>query len=194
MRRFVPFAAAVLLLLTPAFAPAQYYRGDPSALVDSWYRTYLGHPADSGITYWVNHLQQGDSPDSVIAGILASDEYYKKCGGTPDGFIAGLFKDLLQRRPTTSELDFWVRRLYTQDRQDLAHDLMTQNPGTWVGSSATVQPVVPFVTTAPRIVIEPQYRWDRDRHEDWDQHHEIHDYRRPIYPYRRDDHRDDHRR
>ncbi len=192
MRRIALFAAAALLLVTPSFAKAQYYGGgDPNTLVDSWYRTYLGHPADSGITYWVNHLQQGDSADSVIAGILASDEYYKKCGNTPDGFIAGLFNDLLRRRPSQSELDFWVRRLYTEDRQNLAHDVMTQNPGTWVGSNTVVQPAV---TTVPGIIIQPIYRWDRDRHDDWNQHHEIYDYRRPVLPYRHDDQRDNHRR
>src|ERR1700676_2004803 len=119
MRRFVLISAAVILCLAPCAARAQSY-GDPSSLVDYWYRTYLGRPADSGITFWVNHLQQGDSTDSVLAGILGSDEYYKRGGGTPEGFISLLFRDVVKRPPSPNDLDFWVRRMYTEDRQSVA--------------------------------------------------------------------------
>src|SRR5579862_7942657 len=118
MKRLLFILALLAGCLLPAFAPAQYYGGDPNALVDSWYRTYLGRAADSGMTYWVSQLVQGIPPDAVIAGILASDEYYTRAGGTPQGFVTLLFNDILKRPPSAGEVDFWVRRMYTESRQD----------------------------------------------------------------------------
>ena len=202
MRRIILIGAAAVVCvagLVPSAARAQVY-GDQYSLIDYWYRTYLGRPGvgDTGMDYWVNHLRQGDSPDSVLAGILASDEYYKKAGYTPEGYIAQLFSDLLKRRPSPSELDFWVRRLYTEDRQGVADELLTQNPGVWVGAGTAV---IPPAKTTPNIIVTPgiegyRYRdWDRDRRGDWDRRREIYDYRRPYYPYSRghdEHHRDEH--
>jgi uncharacterized protein DUF4214 len=189
MRRNLLFATAALLFLAPATVNAQAY-GDPSSLVDYWYRTYLGRPADSGLTFWVNHLQQGDPPDSVLAGILGSDEYYKRAGGTPD---------IVKRQPSPSEMDFWVRRQYTEDRQSVADEILTQNPGVWVGASPPVGvPAPPPVIVNPGVIVTPgidyyQHRdWDRDRHNNWDIHRDIHEYRRPPVQIHRDIHRDEH--
>jgi len=194
MRRFIMITAITLLALTPAlasaqtYAPVQTYGGaqtygsDPNALVDSWYRTYLGRAPDSGMTYWVNHLLQGDSPDAVIAGILGSDEYYLKSGGTPAGFVNQVFNDLLRRPPTPRELDFWARRLYTEPRSEVAQHILTQNPGVWVGATTTTSTVAPPAVSG--VIITPSYRWERERHEDWQRRHEVYDYRRPVYPYR----------
>lgn len=183
MRRLVLFAAAALLCLAPSAARAQTY-GDPTSLVNYWYQTYLGRPGDGGMTYWVNHLQQGDAPDSVLAGILASDEFYQRAGNTPQGYIALLFNDILKRPPSANELNYWVGRMYTEDRQGIAEDLLTQNPGTWVGAGTVytpppvVQPGV-VVTTPPSVIYVPHDHWERDRHIDWAVHHDIHEYHRP---------------
>jgi hypothetical protein len=187
MRRILFLAVAVLVSLTPAVATAQTY-GNPSSLVDSWYRAYLGRPADSGMTYWVNQLQQGTPPDSVLAGILASDEYYNKGGGTPQGFVTALFNDVLKRPPSPADLNFWMSRMYTESRQDIADEVLTQNPGVWVGANVTVQPAAPPVTAAPGVIVAPNWNWERDRRGDWDHHHEIHDYRRPVPPRHVDEH------
>ncbi len=196
MRRLILFSAVVLLCLAPSAVRAQGY-GDPSSLVNYWYQTYLGRPADAGITYWVNHLQQGDSPDSVLAGILASDEFYSRAGNTPQGYITLLYNDILKRQPNANELNYWVGRMYTEDRQGIADEILTQNPGTWVGAGtvSTPPPVVQpgVVVTPPGIIYAPHANWERDRHEDWDRHHDIHEYRRPDIR-RPDDHgrRDEH--
>ncbi len=192
MRRFALAAAAALTLLTPSFAPAQYYGGDPNSLVDSWYRTYLRRPPDPNMVNWVSMLQQGNPPDVVLAAILGSDEYYAKAGGTAQGFITTLFNDVLGRPPSPGEVDFWVRRMYTEARTDVAHEILTQNPGVWIGSTTTVRPYAPPVRAVPGVVVTPGYRWERERHEDWERRHEFYDYRRPYYPYRHDE--DHHRR
>jgi hypothetical protein len=180
---------AILFVIAASFAPAQSY-GDPASLVDYWYRTYLGRPADSGITYWVNEFQQGASPDQVLAGILASDEYYKKGGGTPEGFVTALFNDVLKHPPAPADVDFWVRRMYTESRQDVADEVLTQNPGVWVGANMAVPQPPPVAVTpvAPGVIVSPGGGWDRDRHEDWNHHHDIHDYRRPSPPKHVEEH------
>ncbi len=53
MRRLILIGAVAVVCLAglaPSAARAQAY-GDQYALVDYWYRTYLGRPADSGIEY-----------------------------------------------------------------------------------------------------------------------------------------------
>jgi hypothetical protein len=197
MRYLVLLIAALFLSLEPSAAQAQTY-GDPNSLVDYWYRTYLGRTPDpSGIVTWVNALNQGTPPDAVLASILGSDEYYQRAGSTPEGFISQLFNDLLHRSPRPGDLDFWVRRMYTEDRRAIAADILTQNPGVWVGSNAVVTPpagVAPNLVVTPGIEVGRYRDWDRDRRWDWDRHHDIHEYRRPYYYRPYEHHEDEHHR
>jgi hypothetical protein len=138
------FSLAVLLGATaaPAQGYPEVYRGypaqqraypdDPRELVRQWYRKFLDRRVDpSGYQNWVDELVRGQPPEMVLAAILASDEYYQRAGSTPEGFVQKLFQDLTGRLPTRAELDFWVRRAYTQDRVDIAHALLTRYPQTW---------------------------------------------------------------
>jgi hypothetical protein len=169
MKRLILLAGAAVLAFAPA-APAQepYLRdpGNAAALVDGWYQRFLGRTArtDRGSRMWVDQLVGGSSPEAVLAGILSSDEYYNRAQSRPEQFIRNLFRDVLQRQPNQREYDFWVRRAYAQDtedmktRQDIAYDFLSRNPGSW------------RTATAPEP--EPRDRYD-------------YDYRRPYYPYRR---------
>jgi hypothetical protein len=48
-------------------------------LVDGYYSHYLARSADaSGVSYYVSALTQGATDESVIAGLVSSDEYYAK--------------------------------------------------------------------------------------------------------------------
>lgn len=178
MRRFI-FLSAVLLLWVPSVARAQYY-GDANALVDSWYRTYLGRAPDAGMVYWVNQLNQGKAADEVLAGILGSDEYYARAGSSPVGFLTQLYNDILKRAPAPSELNFWLPRMYTEERQTIADQFLNQTPGVWVGSTP---PSTPPVATPPAVNPGLEWHrhrdWYRDHHGDWNWHHHIYEYRRP---------------
>src|SRR5262245_22521632 len=121
MRYFSVFAltAASMFTVMSGAATAQYndypygysdYAGDSQALVSSWYQRFLGRPPDPGSATWVQQLQDGSAPDAVLAGILASDEYYRRSGGSPEGFVRKLFRDLTSRRPGPREADYWTRR------------------------------------------------------------------------------------
>ena len=163
-----------LLILTTAFllgqssaVYAQPY-DNSVASVDSWYRTYLGRSALNapGAAGWINLMRQGATPTSVICGILGSDEYYYRVGGTMPAFIQALYRNALQQPLSQSAYNFWLQRAYTHTRQQIAYEAFMMN-----GAGG---PIV-----APPPIVGP----DRDR-ERW-QHHEQHDYRRPYYPFQR---------
>jgi hypothetical protein len=92
-------------------------------LVDSWYRHYLGRPVDDvGLQAWLPELAIGH-PE---AGILGSPEYYNRHGGSPQGFVAGLYVDVLGRQPSANEVQNWVFRLNQMgwDRVSLADEFL----------------------------------------------------------------------
>jgi len=188
MRHLLILPALWLVGLPPA-APAQTYSDDPAATVDAWYRTYLGRPAydDPGSAGWVTQLYQGADPPSVLSGILGSDEYFNRSGNSMAGFIQNLYRQVRGRLPTASEQDFWLRRLYTQDRKGVAYEVLTQNPGS--GTAVTPPSTVVVVPERYQTWLRGHEReWARERelhHWDRDHHHGEHDYRRPYYPYRR---------
>jgi hypothetical protein len=169
MRNLIILSALGLLSLAPA-ADAQYYQppsNDPAALVDQWYMRFLGRTAttDRASLAWTNQLRQGASPESVLAGILSSDEYYNRAQSRPEAFIDNLYRDLVSRPATQNEIRFWVQRMYAQNpedtktRQDIAYDMLVQHPGSWQSPS-----------------LPPPRDRDRDRYD--------YDYHRPYYPYR----------
>jgi hypothetical protein len=109
----------------PAAGPAQYqyqwrhetynqaYPSDARALVISWYQRYLHRSPGNGEEMgWVNQLANGAAPETLLANILGSQEYFKNAGSTPQGFVQSLFEDLAGRRPTPQEVQYWVSQLY----------------------------------------------------------------------------------
>jgi hypothetical protein len=193
MRSLLLTFTAALFGLVPAAAWGQAY-GDPNSLVTYWYQTYLGRAPDPGAATWINDLNAGLPPDQVLASILGSDEFYARAGSNPQGYITMLYEDILKRPPTPSELSFWVSQMYTEDRTTVAEQILTQNPGVWVGSGEVITPSVtptpsvvvpPPVTATPPIVVTPgiehahHAHWERERYANWNWQHGIHEYRRP---------------
>jgi len=144
---------------------------DPVALVDFWYRAYLGRTAlnDPGSAAWINLLRRGTPPTSVLAGILASREFFNRVGGTMPAFINAVYRDVVGRPPTPGELRFWQRRAFTQSRREIANEILAQNPG--AGMFVTLPGVV-----GPPTVGSPGWSRNRWAHRD--------DFRRPFFPYR----------
>jgi hypothetical protein len=134
MRRFIIPALLGVFLLTSA-APAQYFPNSPERLVRNWYRQYLGRDLDQGGSGWVSLLENGASPDVVLASILGSDEYWQRAGGTPDGFVRALYMDLGRREPTRRDYDYWIRRLQYEQPSDVALGILHQFSGGWQRST-----------------------------------------------------------
>lgn len=122
--------------LPPAYQPAPVYAppavaapADPAGLVREWYRRYLGREGDpGGVATWVDSLRQGNPPDVVLATILASDEYYGRAGGSPEGLVQRLFADLTGRQPAGEEYGYWLDRISRGHWVDVIRDLLLRYP------------------------------------------------------------------
>ena len=100
--------------------PAQ----DDAAVVAMWYQKYLGRDPDaSGLQAWVQELRRGGR---VEASILGSDEYYVRHGNVPEGFVTGLYVEVLGRQPSVDEVQGWLVRLgqLGGDRTTLADEFL----------------------------------------------------------------------
>jgi hypothetical protein len=171
MRYLFLLTTAVLLGQSSAVSAQAY--GDPVAAVDSWYRAYLGRTSlnDPSSVGWVNLLRRGSSPQSVIAGILGSDEYFNRVGGTMPAFLQALSHEALGRPLSPSESNFWMQRAHTQTRQEIASEMLLQNPAGGI------------IVTPPAVVVPGRER-ERERAQERWRDQERYDYRRPYYPYR----------
>lgn len=132
MRRAI--LPALLLLVCVLPSEAQYGgqgRHDANRTVARWYQRYLGREMDPYAADWVRALQQGQDPEQVLAGILGSDEYYRRTGGTPAAFVRQLYLDVHRRRPTRQEVDHWARRVYYDSRTDVAYAILTRGARNW---------------------------------------------------------------
>ncbi len=95
-------------------------------MIDHLFRQYLRRPASPmDIHNGRLQLQAGLTPDGVAGGILGSSVYYQLHGNRPDGFIQGLFEDILEQEPTQQDMDYWMYRLQQlQNRQSLANEFL----------------------------------------------------------------------
>jgi hypothetical protein len=128
---------------------------DPGVrLVESYYQRYLGRAADpGGLQGWVSVL----GSVNVEAGILGSAEYYSRHGGTPAGFVTGLYVEVLGRQPAAAEVQVWLNRLQQVgwNRTVLADDFLR---------AATTElaqrglPLPAYYQTVPQVVapLQPQ--------------------------------------
>jgi hypothetical protein len=96
-------------------------------LVDSWYRTYLGRDAHGGEEQgWVGALLAGAREEDVLAGILASPEFYGHArglpasGGADERFVRALYGLLLGRPAGDAEAAGWVAALPALGRAGVA--------------------------------------------------------------------------
>jgi hypothetical protein len=82
--------------------------------IQRFFRQYLGHEASQGaVDFYLNGLAAGATYDEVKATILGSTEYIVRRGGTPAGYIDGLYLDLFGRSAPPEGLEFWGTFLQT---------------------------------------------------------------------------------
>jgi hypothetical protein len=164
MRRlFLAIGLAALLGPLPGsaqFGPGGY--GDRAEqLVGEWYSRYLGRDPDPYAATWIGSLRSGQTPEAVLAQILASDEYYLRAGNTPEGFVSTLYQQLTGRLPSRGEAQAWLGRVYHGERQDVAYQMLMRYPQDW--------------GRVPSPRFRDEERRDRDRYEP-----EEHRFRRPL--------------
>jgi uncharacterized repeat protein (TIGR01451 family) len=102
------------------------------------YEVFLGRaPEASGLAFWTaqmgnpgtagQHTGAGDE-GYVLSSILASDEFYRVSGGTPQGWIGALYQDLLGRSADGGGMSFWEQELSARgpgNRDVLVRDLLS---------------------------------------------------------------------
>jgi hypothetical protein len=80
--------------------------------VQELYRTLLGRAADpQGLRAHVDFLARGGTVDQLRAALLGSPEYFDRAGGTNEGFLAALYRDLFGRSIDTSGAQVYGRLL-----------------------------------------------------------------------------------
>jgi hypothetical protein len=80
--------------------------------VDALYLHYLDRAADpQGQQYWVSFVQAGGTFEQVAEGMVTTQVYYAMHGGTDQGYITGLYADVLNRGASASELAGWEMAL-----------------------------------------------------------------------------------
>lgn len=97
-------------------------------LVADGFQAYLGRSVDpGGRTYWASKLASITLPE-FHARLLASDEVYRKAGGTNAGYVAALYP-LVQGRPVdASGAAYWTKKLDAGlSRHALAKRLLTSH-------------------------------------------------------------------
>ncbi len=70
----------------------EYFAGT----VQKLYANFWGRaatPAEAG--QWLGELQNGATSDQILLGVLTSDEYFNRAGGTTTGYLSRLSQDLL---------------------------------------------------------------------------------------------------
>ena len=65
-------------------------------------------PEPDGLTYWIGRIRAGTRLTDVGAFFYGSAEYIQRKGGTPEGFVDGLYQDLLGRPGDASGIAFWA--------------------------------------------------------------------------------------
>ena len=95
--------------------------------VVAMYKRYLQRSADpGGEQAWTNFLLAGGTLEQVAEGLVTSQEYFVLQGGTNQGYITGLYRDVLNRAPSTAELAGWETALDAgATRASVAVDFLT---------------------------------------------------------------------
>ena len=80
--------------------------------INNGYQQYLGRGPDAGgLNFWTDQmLNHGLTDEQFEAHFIGSPEYIANHGGQ-GGWVNGMYRDLLGRTPTQSEVDGWVAAL-----------------------------------------------------------------------------------
>jgi hypothetical protein len=96
-------------------------------LITGYYERFLGRaPTSTELNTALTNLQQGGTPEQLIASILGTDEYFNKVGGTNDAWVNAVYQALLNRAPTSSESSAAITALTsgTMTREQVAAGIL----------------------------------------------------------------------
>lgn len=83
-----------------------------SRIVTTDYVQFLGRAPDAdGLAFWNGLMQQGMTDEQMAAQFIATPEFFNHCGGTNQGWVDGMYFDLLGRSPDAQGEANWVAAL-----------------------------------------------------------------------------------
>lgn len=95
--------------LTSALAVTDSWAG---ARISELYQTVFQRSADAaGRAYWLDQIRRGLPLESVGVEFYRSQEYFARSGGTDQGWIQALYRDLLGRAADGGGVSYWVGQL-----------------------------------------------------------------------------------
>lgn len=100
--------------LSPREVSARVYRSTEYrvAMIQRIAERYVGAGDDTGfVRTSLSGLRRGATETDLIARVLSSSAYRVAQGDTDAGFVAGLFRDVLGRRPDPAELSSWLQTI-----------------------------------------------------------------------------------
>lgn len=153
MKRGITLIALALLTLGITSMEARAQGPREVEIVRNWYQRYLGREPDNvGLMTWSQELCSRPAAD-VLASILASPEYYQRHGCTPEGFITGLYLEVLGRQPNGDEVNSWLWQLARcrGDRRHIAQSFLAA-----AGNELATRPIPFAVPQAPAREALPQ--------------------------------------
>ncbi len=109
-------------------------------IIKEWYQQYLGRkPNETEHAQMMQKVRVGANAIALQATIIGGDEYYKKHGSSTQGFIQGVFGDILGRKATPAEVALLQAQINGFGRYKFAVEFLmkSQTPAIPVG------PVVP---------------------------------------------------
>lgn len=163
MRSLLTAIAATVLAISLSATPAQAQlfldrSGQRVAdrLVVGWFQQYLGRlPTAAELNSFATQVQTSADARGVEAEILASNEFYRRVGGTPQGYINGVYLALLGRPATPGDQAVLTPKLILNGRLWLAqYALVTTKPAFTV-SAPIVSGFVPVTPILPVLPIVP---------------------------------------
>jgi hypothetical protein len=94
-------------------------------IITNYYQQFLLRSPDAqGLAYWRDNVWKAfGGPEPVIAGMIASPEFYQSAGGTDSGWVTALYKRLLGRNPDAQGLQYWDQALETHAKTE--HEVVT---------------------------------------------------------------------
>lgn len=97
--------------------------------ISSTYTTVLKRePQIFEVNGWLRAVQAGLGEEGLTAQFLASDEYYQEHGGTPEGWLTGLYSDLFQRGPDAAGFFLWKNELQSGTSRETVASAFVTSP------------------------------------------------------------------
>ncbi len=92
-----------------------------------WIREYMNRDIRPGERQvYTSSVDRGESLDEIRAQLLGRPEFYNRSGHDDEAYIRNLYEVVLNRRPTQTEVNAWLRQLDAQNgiRTNLAREFL----------------------------------------------------------------------